>query len=101
VSNDPEDTASATVVDKNLKNIAVGYGLTREDIASCNLFASQFERGGKSLFFAEPAQWLVLPDGRLYASIQASISCGRPDLPGLLRGIGLLIEQGLPIRGDA
>ena len=101
VSVDPKDVAKAWVVDNGIDKITIGYGLTREQIEACGLFASHFTRDGKELYFAEPALWLVKPDGELYLNIQSSISCGRPDLDSLLVGLKMLSGQGFPARGSA
>ncbi len=101
VSVDPEDIAKAWAEGNGIDKISTGYGLTREQIEACELFASHFTRDGKELYFAEPALWLVKPDGELYLNIQSSVSCGRPDLESLLTGLKLLAGQGFPTRGNA
>lgn len=101
VSVDPLDTAKAWAESNGIDRVAVGYGLVREQIEACGLFASHFTREGKELYFAEPALWLVRPDGELYLNIQSSVSCGRPDLESLLVGLKLLAGQGFPTRGNA
>ena len=101
VSVDPKDVAKAWAEDNGIDKISIGYGLTREQIVACGLFASHFTRDGKELYFAEPALWLVKPDGELYLNIQSSVSCGRPDLDSLLVGLKLLAGQGFPARGNA
>ena len=101
VSVDPRDVAKAWVEDKAIDKISVGYGFTRAQIGALGLFASHFSRDGKELYFAEPALWLVKPDGELYLNIQSSVSCGRPDLESLLIGLKLLADHGFPTRGTA
>lgn len=101
VSVDPKDIAKAWAEGNGIDKISVGYGLAREQIEACGLFASHFSRDGKELYFAEPALWLVKPDGELYLTIQSSVSCGRPDLESLLVGLKLLADQGFPTRGNA
>ncbi|WP_161956803.1 redoxin domain-containing protein [Sphingosinithalassobacter portus] len=101
VSVDPEEVAKAWAKDNGIDKIAIGYGLTRQQIEACGLFASHFTRDGKELYFGEPALWLVRPDGALFLTIQSSVSCGRPDLESLLTGLKLLADQGFPTRGNA
>ena len=101
VSVDPKDTAEAWAEKNGIDKIAIGYGLAREQIEACGIFASHFTRDGKELYFAEPALWLVRPDGELFLSIQSSVSCGRPDLESLMTGLKLLAGQGFPTRGNA
>ena len=101
VSVDPRDIAKAWAEANGIDAISIGYGLAREQIKACGLFASHFSRDGKELYFAEPALWLVKPDGELYLNIQSSVSCGRPDLESLLIGLKLLAGQGFPTRGNA
>ena len=79
VSVDPKDIASAWAESNGIDKVSVGYGLVREQINACGLFASHFTREGKELYFAEPALWLVRPDGELFLNIQSSVSCGRPE----------------------
>lgn len=101
ISVDPQDVAAAWAESNGIDKVAVGYGLTREQVEACGLFASHFTRDGKELYFAEPALWLVKPDGELYLNIQSSVSCGRPDLESLMTGLKLLADQGFPTRGNA
>lgn len=101
VSVDPEEVAVEWASANGIDQVSIGYGLTREQIEACGLFASHFTRDGKELYFAEPALWLVKPDGELYLNIQNSISCGRPDLESLVTGLKLLAAQGFPMRGNA
>lgn len=101
LSVDPKDTVQAWAESNGIDKISTGYGLTQEQIKACGLFASHFTRDGKELYFAEPALWLVRPNGELYLNIQSSVSCGRPDLESLLVGLKLLAGQGFPTRGNA
>lgn len=80
-------------------SLTVGYGLQVDTIRAFGLFMSKVEREGISLEYAEPALFLVTPDAHVYAIIQNSLSCGRPDLHALLRGIDMLDERGFPLRG--
>jgi len=101
ISVDPENVVSEWAETNGIDQVTVGYGLTRAQIEACGLFASHFTRDGKELYFAEPALWLVKPNGELYLNIQNSISCGRPDLESLVTGLKLLASQGYPTRGNA
>jgi peroxiredoxin len=101
VSVDRAEIAKGWAETNGIDKVSIGYGLTREQIEACGLFASHFTRDGKELYFAEPAVWLVRPDGELYLNIQSSVSCGRPDLESLLVGLKLLAGQGFPTRGNA
>lgn len=101
ISVDSRDVAKAWAEDNGIDRILIGYGLVQEQIKACSLFASQFSRDGKDMYFAEPALWLVRPDGELYLNIQSSVSCGRPDLASLLTGLKFLADQGFPTRGNA
>lgn len=101
VSVDSRDVAQAWADKNGIDRVSIGYGLTREQIEACGIFASHFTRDGQELYFAEPALWLIRPDGELYLTIQSSVSCGRPDLESLLTGLKLLADQGFPTRGNA
>ena len=101
VSVDPEGTASQWRDDNAIDNVSIGYGLTQQQIEACELFASRVTRGGKEMYFAEPALWLVKPGGELYLTIQSSISCGRPDLASLIDGLKRLAGEGYTLRGNA
>lgn len=101
VSVDSRDVAQAWADKNGIDRVSVGHGLTRLQIEACGIFASHFTRDGQELYFAEPALWLIRPDGELYLTIQSSVSCGRPDLESLLTGLKLLAGQGFPTRGNA
>ncbi|RZF58276.1 redoxin domain-containing protein [Sphingomonas populi] len=101
VSVDSRAVAQAWAKKNQIDKVSVGYGLLRKDVEACGIFASHFSRDGQELYFAEPALWLVKPDGELYLTIQSSVSCGRPDLESLVAGLKLLAVQGFPTRGNA
>ncbi|RYE41502.1 MAG: redoxin domain-containing protein [Hyphomicrobiales bacterium] len=101
VSVDPLEVASDWAEKSGIDETPIGYGLTRDQIKACGLFASHLTRNGNETYFAEPALWLVRPGGELYLTIQSSISCGRPDLASLLVGLKTLAKHGFPARGDA
>ena len=101
VSVDPKDIATAWGEENGIDKVSIGYGLSQDQIEACELFASRVTRDGKELYFAEPALWLVRPDGELYLNIQSSISCGRPDLNSLLEGLKRLAGEGFTLRGNA
>ena len=101
VSVDSKDIANAWREDNGIDKISIGYGLSQEQIEACELFASRITRGGTEMYFAEPALWLVKPDGELYLNIQSSISCGRPDLESLIGGLKRLAAEGYTLRGNA
>ena len=98
---DSKDVAKAWAEDNGIDKVSIGYGLTQKQIETCGLFASHFTRDGKELYFAEPALWLVRPDGELFLNIQSSVSCCRPGLDYLMAGLKLLAGQGFPTRGNA
>ena len=101
ISVDSRDVAQAWADKNEIDKVSTGYGLIREQIEACGIFASHFTRDGQELYFAEPALWLVRPDGELYLTIQSSVSCGRPDLESLLTGLKMLAGQRFPTRGNA
>lgn len=101
VSVDPKDVAKAWAEDNGIDKVSIGYGLTQAQIDACGLFASRVTRDGTEMYFAEPALWLIRPDGELYLNIQSSISCGRPDLDSLLAGLKRLAGEGYTLRGNA
>jgi len=101
VSVDSKEVAQAWGDENGIDRVSIGYGLTRDQIETCGIFASHFTRDGQELYFAEPALWLIRPDGELYLTIQSSVSCGRPDLDSLVTGLKALARQDFPTRGNA
>jgi alkyl hydroperoxide reductase subunit AhpC len=101
VSTDTELQAKQLLMHVSLPNLRIGFGLTVSDARRWQLYLTE-RRGndGSSFIHAEPALHFVTPERRIYAVLQQSLSCGRPDLPSLIEGFDAMRSNQYPLRGN-
>lgn len=80
-------------------DLRIGYNLSPADANLWGLFISEGEKEGEPLYFAEPAIFLVCPDGTLFAQFLQTVPFARPHWDDLLEGIAFVQEHDTPIRG--
>lgn len=99
VSADPEDRARSQQVEQGWR-FPVGYGLSVEDMRRLGLYVSQPRSAEETdRPFAEPGVFVVNADDQLHIVDISNAPFARPDLAGLLGGIGFAKDKGYPIRG--
>lgn len=99
VSMDSQDRADKTFAEWKVRNVPLGYEMSREQAEELGLFISEGVKDGEPEIFAEPAMFLVRPNGELYASWIQSMPFARPALDDLLSGIETILNKDYPPRG--
>ena len=100
VSADSRERAEKSRDEWAVEKIAIGYGLTREDMRRWNLFASQAIKESEPEIFAEPALFLIKSDGSLFYASYSSMPFGRPRPEDVLKMVKFVEENGYPARGE-
>ena len=101
VSMDDAGRAERMLLEWEIGDLPVGFGLTEAQARSWGLYVSRRVKPVEPETFAEPGLFLVRPDGTLYAAFQSTSPWLRPDMSILLRGIKLAMDRGTPPRGEA
>jgi peroxiredoxin/uncharacterized protein YciI len=101
VSMDDAERAERMLLEWEIGDLPVGFGMTEAQARSWGLYVSRRVKPVEPEIFAEPGLFLVRPDGTLYAAFQSTSPWLRPDLSILLRGIKLAMDRGTPPRGEA
>ena len=83
-----------------VEKLAIGYGLTEEDMRRWNLFASQAIKDGEPDLFAEPALFLIRSDSTLFYASYSSMPFARPRPEDVLEMIRFVEKNGYPARGE-
>jgi peroxiredoxin len=99
VSMDSVERAERAQAEWNIDALPFAYGMTIEQARSWGLYISSRVKEKEPEIFAEPAVFLVTPNGVLYAEFQSSVPWLRMDIETLYRGIQLAMERGTPPRG--
>lgn len=99
VSADTREKAEKQV-EEDRWHFPVGYGLTTDQMRELGVYIS----GPRSAEetdrpFAEPALFVVNPEGKMQIIDISNAPASRPALPILLLGLKFIIENSLPIRG--
>jgi peroxiredoxin len=105
ISADDAHRAAAAEASWDLTDLCVAYGLTMSQARKWGLYISSGR--GLSLagieepkMFVEPGLFLIRPDRTLYfASVQSS-PFARPSFKAIMRGIEMIVDLNLPIRGE-
>jgi len=82
-----------------IENLAIGYGLTLDDMHRWGLYISKGHFENEPAIFSEPATFIIKPDGRLYYANIGTHPFARPDLGILLRGLDYIVHHDYPFRG--
>lgn len=99
VSMDTEDKAREAHEGWGLGNIPMGYGLSEAQAREWGLYLSEATKDGEPDTFAEPALFLVQPDGTLYLASISNSPFARTDVELLLGKIDFIRENAYPARG--
>jgi len=98
ISGDTHERAAASVEKWGLKELTIGYGLTREAMQQWGLYVSKGELAGEPPYFSEPGLFLVRPDGVLFFAGVNNAPYGRTDLDTLLSGLDYVLNHSYPLR---
>jgi len=99
VSMDTATRARKTVDRWETGRLRIGCNLSPADANLWGLFISEGVKESEPPYFAEPAIFLVRPDGTLFAQFLHTVPFARPRWDGLLEGIAFVQEDDSPIRG--
>jgi len=84
-----------------LQRLALGFGLSEEQMRSWGLFVSHGIDEDEPPVFNEPGLFLIKPDGTVYYESILSMPVGRPRLDDVLGGIDYWRAHDYPARGEA
>jgi peroxiredoxin len=105
ISSDGADRAAEAKEKWRMDKLTVGYGLDLGKAREWGLYISS-SRGKTSVgieepaLFAEPALYLVRPDGTLYFGAVQTMPFARPRFADILQGLDFVIESDYPARGE-
>lgn len=101
VSADSKEKAEAQVAECDWR-FPVGYGLTIDEMRQLGLYVSDPRSPQETdRPFAEPALFVINPDGDTQIIDISNAPFARPDLKSLLKGLQFVISKNYPIRGRA
>jgi peroxiredoxin len=100
VSADARDKAEAEVRDGRLR-FPIAYDLGTDDMHRLGLYISPPQHGETSRPFAEPALFVVNPDGRTQVIAITNAPFSRPDLQTVLDGLRAAQDEHAPIHGTS
>lgn len=105
VSTDTGDRAEQTRTTWGLSRLRIGYGLPLPAARDWSLYVSRGH--GKTsagvdepALFAEPAIYLVRPDGTLYFGSVQTMPFARPHFSDILAAIDFVVKNNYPARGE-
>ena len=99
VSMDPTERAEEAKREWALGDLALGYGLSREDARKLGGYLSRSIREGETDVFAEPAVIYVRADGTVYGALYGSFPFARPSAADLLEVVEIVSSRDYPTRG--
>lgn len=101
VSADPKEKADAQVAECGWK-FPVGYDLSVDQMRELGLYISDPRSPQETdRPFAEPALFVINPDGNAQIIDISNAPFARPDLKSLLKGVQFVMSKDYPIRGRA
>lgn len=105
ISTDGEERARRTRESWEIDGLRLGYGLSLEQARAWGLFIST-STGESSTgivepdLFAEPAMYLVRPDGTLYFGSVQTMPFARPSFREILGALDFVLASDYPARGE-
>ena len=101
VSADPQDKAAAQVAECGWR-FPVGYGLSVDEMRQLGVYISDPRSPQETdRPFAEPALFVINPQGETQIIDISNAPFARPDLASLMKGLQFVISKDYPIRGRA
>ncbi|HIB67447.1 MAG TPA: redoxin domain-containing protein [Phycisphaerales bacterium] len=83
-----------------LQKLAIGYGLSEKDMKDWGLYVSRGINEKEPEIFAEPALFLIQPDGHLFYAAYNSMPFGRPRPQDILDMVKFVEAEDYPARGE-
>lgn len=80
-------------------DIPMGYGVSKAQMQSLGLYISEPRPNETDHEFPEPGLFVTNPDGNVQIVDISNAPFSRPELAGIMRGIGAAQDRGYPIRG--
>ncbi len=101
VSADPKERAAAEAEAEGWQ-LPVAFDLSLDDMRRLGVYVSEPRSAQETdRPFAEPAVFVINPDGRLQVADISNAPFARPDLGALLKGLKFVQEKHYPVRGTA
>lgn len=99
ISGDTREKAANSSETWGVKDLTLGYGLTREAMQQWGLYVSKGAFDYEPAYFNEPELFLIGPDGVLFFASINNAPYGRTDLDALLGGMDFVLNNNYPVRG--
>jgi len=80
-------------------DVPMGYGVSKAQMQALGLYISEPRPNETDHEFPEPGLFVTNPDGNVQIVDISNAPFSRPELAGILRGIGIIQERDYPIRG--
>ena len=100
ISTDTQDRAEQTTNDWDINALDLGYDLSIEKAREWGLYISAGIGEAEPEVFAEPGLFLVKTDGTTYFTSVQNMPFARPKVEEVLFGLGYVIENNYPARGE-
>lgn len=100
VSADSRERAERARDEWALAHLAIGYGLTDQDMRRWGLFVSQSIKDTEPKLFAEPALFLIQSSSKLFYASYNSMPFARPRPKDILEMIEFCQKEDYPPRGE-
>ncbi len=99
ISGDPEEKARAFAEDTG-SSAPIAYDLSVSQMLELGLYVSDPRSPQETdRPFAEPAVFVINPQGKVHIADISNAPFSRPDLEGLLNGLNFIRDKDYPIRG--
>ena len=99
ISGDTREKAATSAEIWGVKDLTLGYGLTREAMQQWGLYVSKGAFDYEPAYFNEPGLFLIDPDGVLFFANVNNAPYGRTDLEALIGGLDFVFNHNYPMRG--
>lgn len=99
ISGDTREKAANSAETWGVKDLTLGYGLTREAMQQWGLYVSKGAFDYEPAYFNEPGLFLIGPNGVLFFASVNNAPYGRTDLDALLGGMDFVLNNNYPVRG--
>jgi len=100
VSMDTRERAEKSKAEWGINNLALGYGLSEAKAREWGLYISKPIQETEKYNFAEPALFLIRPDGTLYSKVVHTSPFHRHHFADVMEAIEMIRARDYPPRGD-
>jgi peroxiredoxin len=99
ISGDPKEKAETEVQEENWR-FDTGYDLSPDQMRTLGLYISEPRSPEETdRPFPEPGLFVINPEGKVHIVDVSNAPFARPDLNGLVKGLGFIQQKQYPIRG--